>query len=666
MHATATEVVQHQPQAHPLPHEQGPATVVERRVAWLCAGTGVALFLLMMLLGIAMRMSQADLVGIPDAWYYRLLTLHGAGMLVGALLVMMGALWFVLRPVVEMSAKRLLWAYGGLVVGAVLVLVASLVGGFATGWTFLSPLPFHPLGGWATWATATFFVGMLLVGAGFFLYCIELFTVTTNRYGGLGGALGIPYLLGRSEQAPPPQAIAATVIALDGMIASAGGTAIVVAMLNRTIDDGVVINALWAKNLTYFWGHTIANLIIYLAAGAIYVLLPRYAGRAWKTTKPLALGWLATLLFVATAFSHHLYMDFAQPGWAQYVSMGASSAAAIPVAVVTIYTGMMLIWGSLYRWTLASTLFYLGFLGWAIGGVGAVLDSLIPVNFTLHNTLWVPAHFHTYLLLGVMMWALAFVAHLTERAAGRAAPRSVAIAVPALLVVGGYLFVGAWYAAGALGVPRRYAEHPPGTQAYDVVGSVGALLVLAGVVLFLVTTVRLLLQARGRRAETLAPERDREPRRALVPPVTTNAGFAVVSGLAVVCALSLLPEAVELAERSAEAHHLSHAAQFALGGLVGLGVASRLALVRPVYGGMTWWALLAVVAAPVVMLLVMTPAIYDPLEGNEPLHLLFHWGIVVLGLITGWASVRFGRASGVAIFVLSVAMGLAFAGGVGG
>ena len=638
-------------------------TVVERRVGWLLAGTGLVLFFLMLLIGITMRLSQAGLVGLPDVWYYRLLTLHGAGMLVAALLVMMGALWFVLRPTVELSAQRLLWAYGSIVSGALAVLVAAIIGGFATGWTFLAPLPFHPLGQWAPWATATFFVGMLAVGGGFMLYCVELLTATTVHYGGLARALGVPYLLGRSTEAPPPHAIAATVVALDGLIASAGGTTIVVALLTRTLDSGVTIDALWAKNLTYFWGHTVANLIIYLAAGAVYVLLPRYARRPWKTTKPLVAGWLATLVFVATAFSHHLYMDFAQPGWAQYVSMGASSAAALPVAVVTIYTGMLLIWGSRYRWTLASTLLYLGFLGWAIGGVGAVLDSLIPVNFRLHNTLWVPAHFHTYLLLGVMLWALAFVSHLAERAAGRPAPRGIAVAVPALLVTGGYLFVGSWYAAGALGVPRRYAEHPPGTRAYDVVGSIGALLVLAGFLLFAAATLALV--ARGR-AEATAPPRPAPPRRALVPPVSTDAGFVAVAGLAVVCALSLLPAVGDLTERSVRAHHVAHAAQFLLGGLLALGLGSLLALRRPRPAARSWWAPAAVIVAPALMLFVMTPAIYGPLERHAVLHVLFHWAILVLGMLTGWASVRFGRVAGLVIFVLAASMGAVFAGGVGG
>src|SRR5439155_12077464 len=102
----------------------------------------------------------------------------------------------------------------------------------------------------------------------------------------------------------------------------------------------------------------------------------------------------------------------------------ASYGALIPVAVVTIYSMTMLVWGSRYRWTLASILLYVGLAGWAIGGVGAVIDSLIPINFRLHNTTWVVAHFHTYLILTVVVWALAFLAHLLARDAGRSSSRA--------------------------------------------------------------------------------------------------------------------------------------------------------------------------------------------------------------------------------------------------
>ena len=38
----------------------------------------------------------------------------------------------------------------------------------------------------------------------------------------------------------------------------------------------------------------------------------------------------------------------------------------------------------------------------AVGGVAAVIDSTVAVNLVFHNTLWVPAHFHTYYLMGVV------------------------------------------------------------------------------------------------------------------------------------------------------------------------------------------------------------------------------------------------------------------------
>ena len=124
-------------------------------------------------------------------------------------------------------------------------------------------------------------------------------------------------------------------------------------------------------------------------------------------------------MLIVAVYSHHLYLDFVQPRWAQIVSSIASFASLLPVAVITIYSMTMLVWGSRYRWTLGSTLLYIGLAGWAIGGTGAVIDSVIPINFRFHNTVWVVAHFHTYLMMTVVVWALAFLAHLLERDAGR-------------------------------------------------------------------------------------------------------------------------------------------------------------------------------------------------------------------------------------------------------
>ena len=87
------------------------ARLSDRRVAWLFVCTGLLLFCVMGLAGLAMRLSQAEVFTLSPSWFYRLMTLHGAGMLVGALLAMMGALWFVLRTTVPLHVGRMMASY---------------------------------------------------------------------------------------------------------------------------------------------------------------------------------------------------------------------------------------------------------------------------------------------------------------------------------------------------------------------------------------------------------------------------------------------------------------------------------------------------------------------------------------------------------------------------
>jgi cytochrome c oxidase subunit I len=669
--------------------DQAEPRLNERLIAWLFAGTGVAVFAAMGLIGLTMRMAQGDVIDLSPTWFYRLMTLHGAGMLTGALLAMMGALWFVVRRPVPLSLERMLASFVLILVGAGGVIVATLIGGFGTGWTFLSPLPYFPAGQWHTWATVVFLAGLLAVGAGFFLFCLDVLIKVTATYGGLGRSLGIPFLLDREDTAPPPQVIAATVVALEGSLASAVGTTVVVGMIGKTLDSGVTLDALWAKNLIYFFGHSVANLIIYLAAGAIYVLVPRYAGRPWKTTKPIVVGWLFTLLFVTFAYSHHLYMDFVQPGALQVISTFASFGASIPVAVVTIYTGLMLVWGSRYRWTLASTLIYLGFAGWLIGGTGAVLDSIIPFNFRFHNTLWVVAHFHTYLMLCVIFWALAFVAHLLEEAAGRTAPRGPSTFALVTMGVGGYGLVAMWYVSGMLGVPRRYAVQPAGTADYSTAGAIFVMIFAVGFLVLLYELLRLWLGARERarwvtvehvsswtggtylgrepRVPEVEPERPLpavpEPDgRALATPFQLGAMVAV----AVACVFSFLPPIVRASEGSTGYHHLLHAGEFLLGAAVGL-IAASLPSVHARLGQRTAdLGLAATILAPALVMLAMLPAVYEPLDDRPALHVLYHVGIAVLGGLAGLGAGALGRVTGRIAFVLAVGMTVMFAAGAGG
>jgi cytochrome c oxidase subunit 1 len=658
------------------------ARSIERRAGLLFAGTGIVLILLMGVLGLTMRLTQANVIDLPPAWFYRLMTLHGMGMITGALIAAMGALWYVLHDSVPLRAGHLLASYALTVVGAVAVLVATLIGGFGAGWTFLPPLSFYPAGQWPVWSESLFFVGMLLVGTGFFVYCIDVLRQTTNTYGGLTGALGWRFLTGREPEPPPAAVIAAMVIAFDGLLAMSAGMTMGLGLLGRTYDSGVGFDLLVSKNLVYFFGHTIANLLIYLAAGAVYVLLPRYAGRPYEVTKVFVAGWGVALVLIVTVYSHHLYMDFVQPRWAEIVSEISSYASALPVAVITIYSMTMLVWGSRYRWTLASTLLYVGLAGWAIGGTGAVIDSIIPFNFRLHNTVWVVAHFHTYLMLTVVVWLLAFIAHVLEQDAGRTSSRLTRTWTIMLLLVGGFGLTGTWFVEGALGVPRRYAIQPPGTAGYSLVGSVFGIVFALGVLACVAQLLSLARTAWTRRHYVLAwhvdgwtgtPYQARvardnveratvepAPRRPEDVPIVGPAQVWFGAAASVIALASFFPQVVAASETSVRYHHLDHAGHFVFGLLVGLTIGSLPSMSRRL-GERPALGLAAAIVAPVAMMLVMVPRFYEPLESHPFEHALYHLAMAAFGLASGLAASRLGRVGGRLSAFLSLGMVLLFA-----
>lgn len=658
------------------------ARPIERRIGMLFAATGVALILLMGVLGLIMRLTQATVVDLSPAWFYRLMTLHGMGMITGALIAAMGALWYVLHESVPLRAGHMLASYALIVVGAVCVLVATLIGGFGAGWTVLPPLAFFPAGQWPVWSESLFFVGMMLVGVAFFVYCIDVLRQTTSTYCGLTGALGWRFLGGRESKAPPAPVIAATVIAFDGLLAMSAGMTIGLGMLGRTYDSGVGFDLLVSKNLIYFFGHTIANLLIYLAAGAVYVLLPRYAGRPYEVTKVFVVGWGVALVLIVTVYSHHLYMDFVQPRWAEVTSEISSYASVLPVAVVTIYSMTMLVWGSRYRWTLSSSLLYVGLAGWAIGGTGAVIDSIIPFNFRLHNTVWVVAHFHTYLMLTVVVWLLAFIAHLLERDAGETSSRIARTWAIGLVLIGGFGLTGTWFVEGALGIPRRYAIQPPGTAGYSLVGSIFGLLFALGVLACVAQLLSLGRTARRRRHYVLvdrvdswtgthyqAPAARRGDERPAIEAAPWAAGdvplasprqLSFGAAACVVALVSFFPQIVAASETSTRYHHLDHAGHFFLGLMTGLLIGSLPAVSRRL-GDRSSLGLAIVIVAPTAMMLVMVPRFYEPLEHHRFEHALYHLAMAAFGLLAGLAASRLGRVGGRLSAFLSLGMVLLFA-----
>ena len=464
-HATGI-MVEHEAGTPLLAPRHANGEVLRASMAYMVAGLGG--FLLMGLLGLLMRLDQGGLVVIPPTWFYRLMTLHGAGMVASILLAGLGGLAAAVSATTRLSARALWIALVVYLLGTGFVDLATLIGGFGAGWTVLYPLPEHGLV-WTLDAALAMYIGYLFVALGLLLFCVHMLYALATSHGGLTKVLALRYLFsggrdGRDALPRPPELIAA-VISIDGIVAAASGAVYLIPLFAQAAGVVESVNALFAKNAVLLFGHTMANLSIYVTAGLVYAALPAFTGRAWRTTWPVVFAWDLIIILMLINYSHHLYADFAQPLGLQLLAEIASYAVALPSFIVTIIGALALIYRSGMRWTVAPILLAIGVWGWVFGGLGAVLDATIPVNQVMHNTMWVPAHFHTYYLLGAVAFAWGYLFYMVRELSDRGDTRASRMAAW-LYGIGGAGFIFMFFVAGANSVPRRYAVHLAQWQGY--------------------------------------------------------------------------------------------------------------------------------------------------------------------------------------------------------
>jgi cytochrome c oxidase subunit 1 len=442
-----------------------------------CAGIGVLVFLLMMLAGALMRLAQGAWFELPADVFYQIMTLHGAGMVGTSGLAGAAVMWYFLRRHVRLSTGAFATMLSLSLAGVAMIIAGIGFGGFAAAWTFLYPLPARSMGMWSAHAAAAYIGGLLVIGVGFLVFNLDCGIALVRRYGSLLRALGLDQLWsGNVDDEHPPAVVASTMVVIINTLGIlVGAVVLVICLVNLYLPD-FAPDALLVKNLIYFFGHVFINATIYMAVIGVYEIVPAYTGRPWRVSRPFLAAWAAAMLIVLAVYPHHLLMDFVMPKWAAGLAQVLSYLSGLPVLFVTA-------WGvaaNLYRagvtWDLPLRLLVFSVLGWSIGVVPAILDGTIRVNLVMHNTQWVPGHFHLYLLLGVVPMVLGTL----YAALARDARRETGMDRVMFWVYGvaGLAFCLLLLWGGSHGIPRRYAVHAPEWIPTARIGAIAAILVV--------------------------------------------------------------------------------------------------------------------------------------------------------------------------------------------
>lgn len=420
----------------------------------------LALFIVAIILGILMRLNQGTIIQQSPVTFYGNMTTHGLTMIGIWFVAGMAAVNYLMERYVKTSYGVNLFALICTIIGVLMLWSSTFIGHFHAGWTFLYPLPFKVA--WAQWATPVFLASLVVLGVGWLVWSVSLMSQILKKYT-LSQAFAWQHFKKNPAVETPPF-ILITMVTLVGVIACLlAAVLLLVLLFAEYFSNGSFVNdALLLKNLTYFFGHTIANEMLYLGLAVIYELFAEVSGRPkWKTTWYVAVAWNLSLVFILTAFFHHLYMDFVQPEGLQIVGQLASYLASLPAAGVTVFSILVAVYRTKINWSLTNLLFFIGVAGWVIGGLGAVIDATISNNFVLHNTLWVPAHFHTYNAMGNVLFSLGFFHWFAHKFDVGFYIDKNAMLKLTLILFGGIGFLLAFYIGGADSIPRRYSNYPP-------------------------------------------------------------------------------------------------------------------------------------------------------------------------------------------------------------
>lgn len=431
----------------------------QRKLILIWCITFMVVFPFLIVLGLLMRLNQGETIDYGMGNFYAGMTLHGLGMIGILYSIAFAGMWYLLSiRYVKLNIKigYLNWIL--ILIGFLGLVVATLFGKFAAGWYLLYPLPFIGVS-WPSWSTALTMISVIILGVTWLFSALHVIGALAKKYGGLARTLGFQYFKkGKVEHEIDPMVLIATVSLAPGILATIVGGIFAITNLTQVFEPTLSYDSLLMKNLVMFFGHTQANIILYVCLSWVYGLLPEFSGRPIKTNKILVIGWLATFFFITLAFFHHMYLDFVQPRGLQYFGQIISYFSAIPATAVTMFTIISQIYRADMKWGIVPFSFLLGVAGWAIGGFSAVVDSTISMNKILHNTLWVPAHFHTYLLTGVVLFILGFLFYISHTREEQQETKLGSWGFWTFLLAA-HSFIAMFYLGGMHSIPRRYSDY---------------------------------------------------------------------------------------------------------------------------------------------------------------------------------------------------------------
>ena len=313
------------------------------------------------------------------------------------------------------------------------------------------------------------------------------------------------------------------------------GGGLLLLLLDRQVGTHFFIpdqggSALLYQHFFWFFGHPEVYVIILPAMGMVSEIIPVFARKPIFGYKAVAFSSIGIAFVSMLVWAHHMFT--VGLGWGlQSYFMIATMLVAIPTGV-KILNWLATTWrGNLIFDT--PMLFALGFIAiFTIGGLTGIYLAAFPLDWQVHDSYFVVAHFHYTLFGGAVFAIFGGIHYWWPKIFGRLLDERLGKWTFWLMFAGFNITFMPQHFLGLMGMPRRVYTYSHGGlwEWYNLTSTIGSGIMTLGILLFAVNAIR--TTRSGMRAgndpwlaDTLewfaasppAPENFTEP----VPPVTS-------------------------------------------------------------------------------------------------------------------------------------------------
>ena len=425
--------------------------------------------------------------------YYRGLTIHGVLNAIVFTTFFAVALGNALIPYalkIKLNTK-IAWLSAILMfVGSIMAGIVMVMGEATVLYTFYPPLKAHPL----------FYIGLTLLVVGSWVAFFNWIPM---------------YLKWRREnegKKTPLSVVGMFTTFIVWLIATASvAVEILFMLLPWSLGWVDEVNVMLARTLFWFFGHPLVYFWLLPAYVMYYSFMPKLADGKLYSDMAGRLVFMLFVVFSVPVGTHHQYMDPAIGSQWKFVHAIFTFGVALPSLITAFTLAATLEYAgkkSLFGWITNLPYFdkdkwffsYLiaGLIIFIFGGISGIVNASYQMNTVVHNTAWVPGHFHLTVAGPVLLAFLGGSMYLINQFMGKPVKmKGWTLSVPYIYTVGVAIFSWGMMRGGLIGMPRRtntgasYANpdsvlYQPDWMPYIDISVIGGIIMFLAIVIFVV------------------------------------------------------------------------------------------------------------------------------------------------------------------------------------